>query len=156
MDALVFKIMGDEELRQMLTEGVRRFPERLLQLGWASAYAIEREMKRNYSEGPLFGRSASAGLEGATHGFAELSGGELNAGAGVDKFYAIVQEEGREIRPVNKQVLHFVNQKTGEEVFTRGPVTIPARKPAEKAAEEAEPEVRRIWERGLPKFLGGN
>lgn len=153
---LVLRIMGDEQLRAMLKAGVEQFPQHMLDLGWMSAYAIEREMKHNYSEGPIFARAASAGLEGSVTPFAELRGGGLHAGAGANKFYALVQEEGAEIRPVNKSVLHFVNQKTGEEVFTKGPVVIPAREPARKAAEQAEPEVRRIWERGLAKFVGGN
>jgi len=140
----------------MLVEAVAKFPDRLLDLGWRSAYVIEREMKSNYSEGPLLARSGSAGLAGSTHGFAELVGGELNAGSGVDKFYAIVHEEGREIMPTTGDLLHFVNEKTGEEVWTRGPVVIPARKPAQQAAEQAEPEVRQIWERGLSKFVGGS
>lgn len=153
---LVMKIMGDEQLREMLDRAVTEFPQHVLELGWMSAYTMERELRSKYSEGPLFARAASAGLSGSTHAYAEFRGGRLDAGVGVNKFYALVQEEGREIWPVNRKALHFVNQNTGEEVFTKGPVTIPAREPAKQAAIEAEPQVREIWERGLPKFVGGN
>jgi len=151
---LMLKIMGDEELQRMLTTGIQQFPQVLLKLGWASAYTLERHMKAGYSEGPLFARAASAGLEGATHGYSELRGGQLEAGSAVNKFYALVQETGAVIRAKNAKVLHFVNQKTGDEVFTKE-VTIPAREPARKAAEAAEPEVRAIWEKGLARFVGG-
>ena len=148
MLALQLTIHGDEELRERLVRSVRELPNLLVRLGWASGYTIEREYKQRVSEGPLFARSASAGAEGSISAFSELTPGGLRAGAGGSKFYLIVHEEGRTIVPVNKTFLHFFTRE-GEEVFTKGPVVIPARKPGELAAKAAEPKVRQIWSNGL-------
>ena len=63
----------------------------------------------------------------------------LQAGAVyTDSIYAPTQEFGAVIRPKRAKFLHFINEKTGDEVFTTK-VTIPATHFFEKGMAIAEP-----------------
>lgn len=149
MESLTLTIHGDKALAQIMTDTAREAPQLALDLAWKSAYTLQRELRLKYSAGPIFARSGAAGLAGSVEAFAEMRGsGTFVAGAGAKKFTAIVHEEGRTIFPRTKRVLHFV-AGDGREVFTRGPVRIPARKPAELASRAAEPMIREIWVNGL-------
>jgi hypothetical protein len=153
MKALTLTVHGDEKLREGLRDALKKFPERLLRLGWGVAHHYERFLKTAYSAGPLFSMGSSAGLAGSVTAFSELRGGRLLAGAGTKKFYAIVHEEGRVIVPVNKKALAFVT-RSGEKVITRR-VVIPARKPGEVAARRSEPTIRAFIERNAAQLFGG-
>lgn len=147
MESLSLTIRGAKELAEIMAQTVREAPKVALDLAWKSAYTIQRELRLRYSAGPLFARAGAAGLAGSVEAFAGGSGTTLTAGAGTNRFYAKVHEEGRIINPRNKRFLHFF--AGGKEIFSRGPIIIPARKPAELAAEAAEPQIRQIWVNGL-------
>lgn len=156
MVELFVKAVGQKELEEAFRRSREGMKPLLERLGWLSAMAMKRELQLAYSTGPLFSRSASAGLEGSVEAFSRVRGSFVDAGAGTRKGWADTHERGAIIFPRVARVLHFVTRE-GEEVFTRGPVRIPARKPGEAAAHRAEPYVRKVWANGLGRLavLGG-
>jgi HK97 gp10 family phage protein len=71
---------------------------------------------------------------------------------GTDVIYARIHELGGEITPVNAQYLHFVIN--GEDIFTKGPITIPARPYLRPALDENTTAVVEAFAAALRAILG--
>ena len=149
MEALKVTVLGDAELVKKLDAVSAHSTHELLKLSRSASIAVERELRLNYSEGPLQARSNR--LERSVTSFAEMRGKDIVAGAGTPVFYAEVLEHGAEIFPVEAEALVF-QLSDGSWIATKH-VTIPAFKAGEKAAAEAEPKVRQIYSDGINRFL---
>jgi hypothetical protein len=157
-------LQGNEKLVKALQRSKKELPQLLQKLGWASAHLIERSLKLRYSEGPIFARSGSAGLEGSVRAFLKIQAGRVRAGAGTKKFYAKTLEHGAVIVPKTKRMLLFkldsyhradTRSSRGARKGHRGlwvmaaRVEIPAFHAGQMAYQETEPHVRNIWLKGL-------
>lgn len=149
MEALELTITGDEELQKKLDKMVGEMPGMMLATGMKVGFAVERELKLAYSDGPLQARSNR--LERSVEAFVERGSSGVTSGAGTPVFYADVLERGAVITPVQAESLVF-QLADGTWIATKR-VVIPAFKAGQHAAERAEPEVRRIWSDGIKRFV---
>ena len=149
MDAMTLRIVGDEELLQHIRGMLGSWKRKQLEWAQAGSFIVDRELKLNYSQGPLFSRSAL--LMRSVHAFVEVMADRIRGGAGTPEIYAEVLETGMVIE--GNPYLHFL-ARDGQWVMTRQ-VTIPPFKAAEQAAEQAEPDVRAIYDRGVRVFVEG-
>jgi len=157
-------LRGNEKLAKALQRSQKEMPRLLQKLGWASAHVIERALKLRYSEGPLYARSGSAGLEGSVRAFLKIQAGRVRGGAGTKKSYAKTLEHGAVIVPKTKRMLLFkldsyhradTRSSRGARKGHRGlwvmtaRVEIPAFHAGQMAYEDATPQVQKMWAKGL-------
>ena len=149
MDSMHLRVVGDDELLNHLRRMLGSWRRKQFEMAEAGSYVVEEELQRNYSQGPIFSRSAL--LYRSVHAFVEVLGDRTRSGAGTPEIYAAVLETGMVIE--GKPYLHFLT-RDGVWVTTRQ-VRIPPFRAAELAADEAEPQVRGIYERGVRTFVEG-